>query len=85
MLRRPAKPRFSFRKLRLSPLLAGFVHKLNATVKASRTLMLAAIFSSSGNGTRLDRVIPVSTALLKRKAARRYACMHPGTCVDRRS
>ena len=48
--------------------------------------MLAAIFSSYGNGTRQDRFIPVSTALLKKKTARRYACMHvhAGAFVDRR-
>ena len=65
-----------------------FIHKLNATVKASRTLMRAAIFSSYGNGTRLDRFIPVSTALLKKKKSSStvcmHACMHAGTCVDRR-
>ena len=38
--------------------------------------MLAAIFSSYGNGTRQDRFIPVSTALLEKKTARRHACMH---------
>ena len=39
--------------------------------------MLAAIFSSYGNGTRLDRFIPVSTALLKKKRLDgMHACMH---------
>ena len=37
--------------------------------------MLAAIFSSYGNGARPDRFIPASTALLKKKTAQRYACM----------
>ena len=46
--------------------------------------MLAAIFSSYGNGTGQDRFIPVSKALLK-KVAQRYACRHAGRhCVDRR-
>ena len=52
-----------------------------------RTPMLAVIFSSYGNGTRLDRFIPVSTALLKKKTARRdgmHACIHAGAFVDRR-
>ena len=65
-----------------------FVHKLNATVsvKASRTLMRAAIFSSYGNRTRQDRFIPVSTALLKKKrAARRCACTHAGRHLHRSS
>ena len=38
--------------------------------------MLAAIFSSYGNGTRLDRFIPVSKALLKKKKLNgMHACM----------
>ena len=41
-----------------------FVHKLNATVKTSRTLMLAAIFSFYGNGTRPDRFIPLLNRFL---------------------
>ena len=53
-----------------------FVHKLNVTVKASRMPMLAVDFSSYGNGTRQDRFIPVSTALLKKKQLdSMYACM----------
>ena len=61
-----------------------FVHKLNATVKASRTLMLAALFSSYGNRTRLDRFIPVSTALLKKKNSS-TVCMHACRCLRRSS
>ena len=37
--------------------------------------MLAAIFSSYGNGTGQDRLIPVSTALLKKKNSS-MVCMH---------
>ena len=38
--------------------------------------MLAAIFSSYGNGTRQDRFIPVSTALLKKNQLDgMHACM----------
>ena len=48
--------------------------------------MLAAIFIPYGNRTRLDRFIPVSTALLKKKkTARRYACMHACRCLRRSS
>ena len=47
--------------------------------------MLAAIFSSYGNRARLDRFIPVSTALLKKKQLDGMnACMHAGAFVDRR-
>ena len=52
--------------------------------------MLAAIFSSYGNGTKQDRFIPVSTALLKKKQLDgiiyMYACMHvhAGAFVHRR-
>ena len=47
--------------------------------------MLAAIFSSYGNRTRLDRFIPVSTALLKKKQLDgMHACIHASAFVDRR-
>ena len=48
------------------------------------SLALVSIFSSYGNGARPDRLKPVSTTSLKRKAARRYACLQQRACIGRR-
>ena len=42
--------------------------------------MLAAIFSSYGNGTRQDRFLPISTALLKKK--KKLDSMHACMCLQ---
>ena len=49
--------------------------------RRARTPILAAIFSSYGNGTRQDRFIPVSTALLKKK---QLDGMHACMCMQAR-
>ena len=80
--RRPAKPHTVVVLQASSFSSSRFVHKLNATVKASRTPMPAAIFSSYGKGTRQDRFIPVSTALLKKK--KQLDGMHACMCMQAR-
>ena len=83
---RPAKPQFG-RFASFVFLLSQVHSQAQCDCQSVKDAHRAAIFSSYGNETRLDRFIPVSTALLKKKKQLdgvHHACMHASTCVDRR-